>query len=141
MHAVRLCFVWLWPYYELVPDSKVHGANMGPIWGRQDPGARHVGPMNLAIWGWIHLYAYYFGMIHQHWSYRCLNGKRWYIQHSCVGNTMMYREDSNMIGVIMKDMPDTPQKGPVMSNFDVFYDLIWTCGDATFGRIPNCHLW
>ena len=32
------------------PDSKVHGANMGPIWGRQDPGGPHVGPMNLAIW-------------------------------------------------------------------------------------------
>ena len=32
------------------PDSKVHGANMGPIWGRQDPGGHHVGPMNFAIW-------------------------------------------------------------------------------------------
>ena len=32
-----------------VPDSKVHGANIGPIWGRQDPGGPHVGPMNLAI--------------------------------------------------------------------------------------------
>ena len=32
------------------PDSKVHGANMGPIWGRQVPGGPHVGPMNLAIW-------------------------------------------------------------------------------------------
>ena len=31
------------------PDSKVHGANMGPIWGRQDPGGPHVGPTNLAI--------------------------------------------------------------------------------------------
>ena len=28
----------------------VHGANMGPIWGWQDPGGPHVGPMNLAIW-------------------------------------------------------------------------------------------
>ena len=27
-------------------DSKVHGANMGPTWGRQDPGGPHVGPMN-----------------------------------------------------------------------------------------------
>ena len=26
-------------------DSKVHGANMGPIWGRQDPDRPHVGPM------------------------------------------------------------------------------------------------
>ena len=32
------------------PDSKAHGANMGPIWGRQDPGGPHVGPMNIAIW-------------------------------------------------------------------------------------------
>ena len=32
------------------PDSKVHGANMGPNWGRQDPGGPQVGPMNLAIW-------------------------------------------------------------------------------------------
>ena len=31
------------------PDSKVHGANMGPIWGRQNPGEHHVGPMNFAI--------------------------------------------------------------------------------------------
>ena len=33
------------------PDSKVRGANMGPIWGRQDPNGPHVGPMNFAIWG------------------------------------------------------------------------------------------
>ena len=34
----------------LFPDSKVHGANMGPIWVLQDPGGPHVGPMNFAIW-------------------------------------------------------------------------------------------
>ena len=33
------------------PDSKIHGANMGSIWGRQDPGGPHVGPINFAIWG------------------------------------------------------------------------------------------
>ena len=32
------------------PDSKVHGANMGPIWGRQDPDGPHVGPMKFDIW-------------------------------------------------------------------------------------------
>ena len=31
------------------PDSKVHGAHMGPIWGRQDPSGPHVGPMTFAI--------------------------------------------------------------------------------------------
>ena len=34
-----------------VPDSKIHGADMGPTWGRQDPGGSHVGPMNLGIRG------------------------------------------------------------------------------------------
>ena len=34
-----------------VPDSKVHGAYMGPTWGRQDPGGPHVCPMIIAIWG------------------------------------------------------------------------------------------
>ena len=33
-----------------IPDSKVHGANMRPIWGQQGPGGPHVGPMNFAIW-------------------------------------------------------------------------------------------
>ena len=35
------------------PDSKDHGANMGPIWGRQDPGGPHVGPINFALWAII----------------------------------------------------------------------------------------
>ena len=33
-----------------IPDSKFYRANMGPIWGRQDPDGPHVGPMNFAIW-------------------------------------------------------------------------------------------
>ena len=34
----------------MYPDSRVHGANMGPNWGRQDPGGPHVGPVNFIIW-------------------------------------------------------------------------------------------
>ena len=37
----------------MFPDSKVYGAKMGTTWGRQDPGGLHVGPLNLAIWGYI----------------------------------------------------------------------------------------
>ena len=33
------------------PERKVHGAHMGPTWGREDPGGPHVGPVNFAIWG------------------------------------------------------------------------------------------
>ena len=32
-----------------VPDSKVRGANMGPIWGQQDPRGPQVGLINFAI--------------------------------------------------------------------------------------------
>ena len=45
-----ITFVITWAAYLSFPYSKVHGANMGPIWGRQDPGGPHVGPMNFAIW-------------------------------------------------------------------------------------------
>ena len=38
-----------YPKKYLCPDSKGHGANMGPTWGRQDPGGPYVGPMNLPI--------------------------------------------------------------------------------------------
>ena len=31
------------------PDRQVHGANIGSIWGRQDPGGPHVGPTNFVI--------------------------------------------------------------------------------------------
>ena len=34
---------------NLCLDSKVHGANMGPFWGRQDPDGPQVGPMNFVI--------------------------------------------------------------------------------------------
>ena len=37
------------------PDSKIHGANVGPTWGRQDPGEPHVGHTNFAIWWYIQM--------------------------------------------------------------------------------------
>ena len=41
------------PYYGRysVPDSKVHGANMGPTWVLSAPDGHHIVPMNLAIRG------------------------------------------------------------------------------------------
>ena len=40
----------LWAAFVTFPDSKVYGANMGPIWVQQDPGGPHVGTMNFTIW-------------------------------------------------------------------------------------------
>ena len=55
MEPTGFCSVWTkdhyMPYEKCISglDCKVHGARMGPIWGRQDPGGPHAGPMNLAI--------------------------------------------------------------------------------------------
>ena len=44
----------LYTWFDIIlhhdPDSNFHAGNMGPIWGRQDPGGPHVGPMNIVIW-------------------------------------------------------------------------------------------
>ena len=34
---------------QCIPDSKVHGANMGPTWVPSAPDGPHIGPMNLSI--------------------------------------------------------------------------------------------
>ena len=47
--AVRRIFYLSYPTHRY-PDNKVHGANMGPTWGRQDSDGTHVGPMNFSIW-------------------------------------------------------------------------------------------
>ena len=45
------------------PDRKVHGANMGPIWDRQDPGGPHVDQWTL-LYGMI--LKYFRGIIALH---------------------------------------------------------------------------
>ena len=44
----------MWSLYDdyitvLIPNSKVHGANMGPTWVLSAADGPHVGPMNLTI--------------------------------------------------------------------------------------------
>ena len=34
-----------------LPKSKIHGAEMGPFWGRQHPGGPHAGPRDLLSGG------------------------------------------------------------------------------------------
>ena len=42
--------VQCYSYEENYPDSKIHGANMGPTCVLSVPGGSHVGPMNFAFW-------------------------------------------------------------------------------------------
>ena len=47
----------IFPYTVISLVAKMHGANVGPIWGRQDTGGPHVGHMNLYIWDILHIKA------------------------------------------------------------------------------------
>ena len=58
---------------EPFPDSKVHGANMGPIWGRQDPGGPHVGSMNFYYLGYHKKFAFY--------TWAQVNTRTWVLGH------------------------------------------------------------
>ena len=40
-----------WMYTGVDPDSKVHGANMGPTWVLPAPDGPHIGPMNFCYQG------------------------------------------------------------------------------------------
>ena len=54
-------------FIGISPDSKVHGASMGPIWGQQDPDGPHVGPMNFALWV-IYRYLHSSKAMQTHWN-------------------------------------------------------------------------
>ena len=84
-------------------DNKVHGANMGPIWGRQDPGRPHVGTMNFAIWvimdfgfNWSQTvfltYAYFISIAHNpDWQIEGVQCSKLYIRESnCCRKTLLY---------------------------------------------------
>ena len=47
---------------QAIPDSKIHGTNMGPIWGQQDPGWSHAGQWTL-LYGII--FPQYFHLVDQ----------------------------------------------------------------------------
>ena len=50
--AYHSCSCDIWNYFNRphpIPDSKVHGANMGPTWVLLAPDGPHVSPMKLAI--------------------------------------------------------------------------------------------
>ena len=75
-YALFTVAIW-WDHGRFValldyPDIKVHGANMGPIWGRQDPGGPHVGPMNSVIW------VYSSGKLHCQWCNPSTDRKKFY---------------------------------------------------------------
>ena len=62
----RMAAILSWPQYgnfvvsgihmQYTPNSKIHGAKMGPTWVLSAPGGTHFGPINLAIRVWAYRY-------------------------------------------------------------------------------------
>ena len=112
------------------PDSKVHGANMGPIWGRQDPGGPHVGPMNFVIWDvkfrwYIKIYTFRItvsrlcAIFRQHASQ--LNGRRYCDQDKAVGRSHMNLAGHNITPChicISIDSPWIPHYKWIIPDYD-----------------------
>ena len=118
--------------HSMVPDSKVQGANMGPIWGRKDPGGPHVGPINFAIWGVtlkrIHQNSIkYYGWILHLWT-QTGRLRRAPLQWEQMCHTQTHRHkhcsDSKVHGA------NRTQVGPMLAPWTLLY-----------GYVPLCALW
>ena len=96
-------------------ESKARGANMRPIWGRQDPGGPHVGTMNFAIWD-------------------ISNPSKIFVDPK-----------SPDITIIIPWQVDSPDKGWIMQGFDVFFIInlnIWLKKESNWTRFKaSCCSW
>ena len=134
------CSAWRGDIH-VYPESKARGANMGHIWGRQDPSGPHVGPMNLVIWVVSGLHMSYFychasistmdttklycgylsKLLHNSWryvdSFSLLALSRLYRQFMMTSsNGSIFRVTGHLCG-------EFPAQRPVTRSFDVFFDL------------------
>ena len=94
------------------PGSKVHGTNMGPTWGRQDPGGPHVGPMSLlAIWA-----------VKEIFFWTAIDVKPTPTQHHMMtsSNGNIFRVTGPLWG---ESTGGFHSQRPVARSFDVFFDL------------------
>ena len=128
---------------NVVPDSKVHGANMGPIWDRQDPGGPHVGHMNFAIWDMRHglqfddITLLWLSGLNKGWECPSHNGLWTHVTggnssvserpltvplHSPNDRQMHFLYYWPFVKGIHKSSVDSPHKGPVTWSSDYFYD-------------------
>ena len=125
-------------------DSKVHGANMGPTWGRQDPGGSHVYPMKIAIWLGAIRHNVDFDKI-WNWQRQSWHQENFYIPwwHHLMGtfSTILTLCEENLLVT-----GGFPSERPVTQSFDVFFDLrlnnrLSKQSGCQWFEMPSCSLW
>ena len=110
---------------------------MGPIWGRQDPGGSHVGPMNFAIWAgltsltaWVHInIALHEGIFLAYISYYRL---------------IFMNEKVSLIARIMRPTwgpsgADRTHVGPMLAPWTLLSGLTWHLWKSEFFK--HCVAW
>ena len=109
---------------------KVHGANMVPIWGRQDPGGPHVGPMNFAIWVMtVNV------LDPSQWRHNDHDGVWNHQPHGCLLNRLFRRRSKKtsklrVTGLCVGNSPgpvNSPHKWSVTRKMFPFGDVIMPC--------------
>ena len=119
------CFIAM---MKTIPDSKVPGATMGPIWGQQDPGGPHVGPMNFAIWA-------------LRWRHNGCNSVSNHQPHDCLLNRLFRRRSKKtsklrVTGLCMGNSSGTGEFPARMAS-NVENVSIWWCHHGWFVIMPK----
>ena len=118
---VKLNQVYKWcSVYHNIPDSKVHGANMGPTWVLSAPDGPHVGPINLAIRG------------------GCMVTLMWHITHSMEHIWVRSQRFSCLVTWFCYQLiakPGNKRVAPSWPEPYGFVSLCWVCGADPFTTI------
>ena len=130
MHTVcaYLCFIIICYPSIPIPDSKVHGAIMGPIWSRQDPGGPHVGRMNLTLWDVIQSY-FHFGDVIMSTMASQITSLTIVYSIVCSGAGQRKHLSSASLAFVRgihRGPVNSPHKGPVTRKMFLFDDVIMT---------------
>ena len=107
-----------------IPDSKVHGANMGPIGGRQDPGGPHFGPGP-----WTLLAGIIWNEFHYNTRCKCWNKKWNNIYKNLIDSIYCGLYDMPMLWLSMFWPACTVNNEELMEYFSLFLSLV--VGDYT----------
>ena len=122
-----------------VPDSMVYGANMGPIWGRQDPDGPHIGPMNFASRGVLEIRWWRISMVDVEssstlqWRHNERDGVPKHQPYDSLLNRLFRRkqkkkhQSSESLAFVMgihRWPVNSPHKGPVTRKMFPFDDVI-----------------
>ena len=137
----EICYDPLTVYRQGGPDSKVHGANMGPTWVLSAPDGPHVGPMNLAVRGPFQrppLPRY----PPAHWKCRIFPLKSWYCYCEYVLYSISHEEDYSTSRQTYAATREADQTVLIFIQFQLFFKRAnMNCSFVSNTCLISLHVW